>query len=130
MLKIARGHWEQMRAHVAAEGPLEACGLVAGLDQKSHAVFRIQNELASSTQFRMEPNEQLKALLEIERAGWQMLAIYHSHPAGPPRPSQTDVAEARYPGVAHLIWSPKNGEWNCGAFLLDGTVNEVEWSFA
>jgi proteasome lid subunit RPN8/RPN11 len=129
MLKIARLHWEQMRAHVAAEAPLEACGLLAGVHGISRAVFPIQNELASPTHFRMQPNEQLKAFSEIERTGWQLLAIYHSHPAGPPRPSQTDVAEALFPGITHLIWSPQNGEWNCAAFLLDGEVKDVEWLF-
>jgi proteasome lid subunit RPN8/RPN11 len=127
MLKIARAHWEEMRAHVTAEAPLEACGLLAGSEGTSQAVFRIQNELASSTHFRMQSKEQLKAFLAIEGAGWQLQAIYHSHPEGPPRPSQTDVAEALYPGIVHLIWSAQESEWNCAAFLLDGGAKDVEW---
>lgn len=119
-LSIARAHWAQMRAHVAAAAPQEACGLLAGANGGSQQVFEITNELASPTHFSMAPREQLAALLEIERRGWELLAIYHSHPAGPPRPSRMDVAEARYPGVAHLIWSPDAGEWGCRAFLLDG----------
>jgi proteasome lid subunit RPN8/RPN11 len=109
-----------MRAHVAAAAPQEACGLLAGANGGSRQVFEITNELASPTHFSMAPREQLAALLEIERRGWELLAIYHSHPAGPPRPSRTDVSEARYPGVVHLIWSPDAGEWSCRAFLLDG----------
>ncbi len=127
-LQIARAHWEQMRAHVAAAAPLEACGLLAGKERQSGAVYRITNELASRERFRMQPSEQLKAFVDIEKAGAELLAIYHSHPAGPPRPSKTDVAEALYPGVIHLIWSPQDGEWNCGAFLLDeGRADQVEW---
>lgn len=130
-LQIGRAHWELMRAHVAAESPLEACGLLAGKDGQARAVYQITNELASREHFRMQPGEQLNAFEEIEKAGLELLAIYHSHPAGPPRPSKTDVAEALYPGVIHLIWSPQNGEWNCAAFLLDeGRVVEQEWMLA
>ena len=121
-LRIAREHWEQMRAQAIAGAPLEVCGLLAGLNEKSQAVFPIRNEEGSSTRYRMDPKEQLQAFLAIERAGWEILAIYHSHPAGPPRPSKTDLAEAAYPGVVHLIWVIENGEWNCLAFSLDSSV--------
>lgn len=110
-----------MRAHVAAEAPLEACGLLAGVGGRSVHVFRIENELASPTQFRMEARQQVDAFLQIEKNAWELLAIYHSHPAGPPSPSKTDLAEALYPGVAHLIWS-FDLSWNCRAFLLDGGI--------
>lgn len=116
-----------MRAHVGAEAPLEACGLLAGASGRSRQVFLVRNELASATHYSMAPSEQLRAFMEIERAGWELLAIYHSHPNGPPHPSQTDLAEAHYPGVAHLIWTRHGGEWTCRAFLLDGgEVSEVE----
>lgn len=119
-IKIARVHLEQMQASAAAETPLEACGLLAGKDGQSQAVFPIQNELASPTRYRMAAKEQLQAFLAIERSGLDLLAIYHSHPSGPELPSKTDLAEALYPGVAHLIWSHKNGVWSCLAFSLDG----------
>ncbi len=131
ILQIASIHWEQMRAHVAAETPLEACGLLAGKEGRSRAVYQITNELASRERFRMEPNEQLKAFLDIENTSLKLLAIYHSHPAGPRRPSKIDVTEALYPGVIHLIWSHQDGEWNCAAFLLDADrAAPLEWELA
>lgn len=126
-LHVARAHWEQMNAQVAAAAPLEACGLLAGAQGASQHIFEITNELASPTHFSMAPSEQLAALLEIERHGWELLAIYHSHPAGPPQPSRTDLAEARYPGVAHLIWAQDAGVWSCRGFLLDGgEIREID----
>ncbi len=132
-LRIAAPHLQQMAAHAAACSPLEACGLVAaglvaGRPAASLQVFEITNELGSPTHFSMAPAEQLQAFMEIEAKGWDLLAIYHSHPAGPPTPSRTDVAEARYPGVAHIIWAPgADGTWACRAFLLDGgEVREIE----
>lgn len=117
---IRRKHWEEMRAQMAAVAPLEACGLLAGGVSGSEAVFAIENELASATHFRMNARQQVAAFAAIEEAGWTLLAIYHSHPGGPPHPSETDLAEALYPGVAHLIWAQGAGVWNCRAFLLDG----------
>lgn len=118
-LVLDQPHWEAMRAHVAAENPLEACGLVAGKQGRSSFLFPIRNEAASPTRFRMNGKQQLAAFQEMERAGWDLLAIYHSHPAGPAEPSPTDLAEVTYPGVIHLIWSPAANGWGCRAFLLD-----------
>ncbi|MEX2160442.1 MAG: M67 family metallopeptidase [Anaerolineales bacterium] len=124
---IRREHWEAMRAHVSAEYPQEACGLLAGQGGTSQAAFPIGNELVSPTHFRMDAKQQLETFLAIERAGWQLLAIYHSHPAGPPHPSQRDLQEALYPGVAHLIWSKADG-WTCLAYSLDdGRIQALEY---
>jgi len=127
-LCLAAAHRAQMAAHVAAEAPNEACGLLAGAEGASVQLFPITNELKSPTHYSLAPAEQLRAFMQIEERGLQLLAIYHSHPAGPPTPSFTDVAEARYPGVVHLIWTPDaQGVWGCRAFLLDGgEVVEVE----
>jgi len=128
-LLIAPQHMQQMAAHAAACSPLEACGLVAAANEdESVHVFLIENELASPTHYSLQPHQQLEAFMEIERRGWRLLAIFHSHPNGTPHPSQTDLAEARYPGVAHLIWAPDAaGGWACRAFMLDdGQVAELE----
>lgn len=118
---------ETMRVHVAAITPMEACGLLAGKAGKCVHVFMIHNEEASPTHFRMDARQQYQAFLKMERKGWTLLAIYHSHPAGPAGPSRTDLAEAMYPGVAHLIWSLGRDGWECNAFLLEGgQVSPVE----
>jgi proteasome lid subunit RPN8/RPN11 len=68
-------------------------------------LYAVENHLRSRVAFEMEPGQQLKAMLDLEEAGLQMLAIYHSHPNGPGSPSPTDVAKAYYPDVAHVIVS-------------------------
>lgn len=117
---LLAGHIGAMQSHVAAEAPLEACGLVAGKDGRSAHIFPIDNEEASRTHFRMDARQQYEAFVQMERSGWELLAIYHSHPNGPARPSKTDLAEAAYPGVVQLIWSPQTNGWDCRAFFLDG----------
>jgi proteasome lid subunit RPN8/RPN11 len=110
--------WEQMRADVQARLPQEACGLVGGLDRRALQIFPVANALHSPVGFRMQPEEQVHIFLSLERLGWDLLAIYHSHPAGPDQPSPTDLAEAAYPEAVYLIWFPQAGEWRCRGFLI------------
>jgi proteasome lid subunit RPN8/RPN11 len=119
-------HWDQMRADVIDRAPLEACGLIAGRDNRSLKVFTITNSLQSPIRFKLDPQEQLDALLSIEEYGWDLLAIYHSHPTGPPYPSPTDISESAYPEAVNLIWYPHQGDWSCrGYSIRAGSVTEI-----
>lgn len=101
-----------------AELPDEACGLLAGRSGTSLKVYPIENILHSPVKFLMEPKQQINALLEIEQSNWELLAIYHSHPNGPPFPSETDVNNYNYPDTPSLIWSRRGNDWMCGAFRI------------
>jgi proteasome lid subunit RPN8/RPN11 len=106
MLQIERPHLKQMLAHLQACYPLEGCGLLAGDGEgRVTAVYPIENMLRSPTAYEMEPRQQIEAMLALEAAGWQLVAIYHSHPQGPEEPSPTDIALAFYPEVAYVIVS-------------------------
>lgn len=119
-------HYEQMLVNVTSRAPEEACGLLAGKDNRVTLVISVTNELHSAIRFRMDPVEQLKAFQMIEDRGIDMLGIYHSHPNGPLMPSQTDIAEAYYPDVVHLIWSRSSDNWICKGFrIIEGDVSEV-----
>lgn len=110
--------WEQMQADVQACSPREACGLVGGMERRALGVFRVVNALQSPVRYRMDAEGQVRVFLDLERRGWDLLAIYHSHPTGPNHPSPTDLSESAYPEAVHLIWSPQAGEWQCRAFLI------------
>ena len=102
--------------------PEEACGLVAGKRDVdtflSTSVIPVTNELHSPYRYRMQPRQQLSAFERIDKNGWEIAAIYHSHPLGPDQPSPIDIAEAFYPDVIHLIWSGRCGDWHCRAFRI------------
>jgi proteasome lid subunit RPN8/RPN11 len=57
-----------------------------------------------------------------------LLAIFHSHPAGPAGPSATDVRQAYYPESIYIILSPGGqGGWQARAFRIDeGQVEQAE----
>jgi len=128
-LVVSIEHRQQMLAHVLSNIPEEACGLLAGIPgrQQVRLVQPVTNSLHSPVRFRMDAGEQLKAMLWMEQNGLELLGIYHSHPRGPERPSQTDIAEFYYPGVATLIWSPDvQGSWQLRAYAIQpGQVTEI-----
>jgi len=118
-LHISKTHWEQMRADVDQRAPEEACGFVAGKSGVTRKVIPVTNALHSPVRFRMEPRQQLDGMLEIDRQDWDLAAIYHSHPHGPPHPSPTDLAEAAYPQVVNLIWFKEDSRWQCRGFIIN-----------
>lgn len=129
-LKIKRRHLQEILDHLQSAYPLEACGLLAGLSGEVSRVYAVENALQSPTAFEMNPREQLRAMLDIEVRGLEMLAIYHSHPQGPERPSETDVALAYYPEAVQVIVSLKDRRRPVvRAFSIEaGRVKEVKLS--
>jgi len=126
ILHLRRADWAAMQDHLLSVLPAEGCGLLAGAGGYSTAVYPVDNLLNSPTRFQMDPQQQAMAFMELDRLGWDVLAIYHSHPAGPPRPSQTDVAEFYYPDSFVLIWAPGPDGWDCSAFTIrDGLVRQA-----
>lgn len=96
--------------------PAEGCGLIAGKGETALAFLPIANKLKSPSNFRMEPQEQLDAMLWMDSQGMELLAIFHTHPGGPEVPSSTDIAEFEYPGLASVIWTPSS----LRAFRIEG----------
>jgi proteasome lid subunit RPN8/RPN11 len=90
-------------------------------------VYCVANAYYSPVAYYMEPVAQVQAMVEIETAGWEIVGIFHSHPAGPPVPSATDIAQAYYPEAVYLILAPAGPEtWGLRGFeIVDGRTREV-----
>jgi proteasome lid subunit RPN8/RPN11 len=59
----------------------------------------------STDHFLMDPAEQFRIVKTLRAAGQRMLAIHHSHPASPSRPSAEDIRLALTPDVLYTILS-------------------------
>ncbi|HET6821703.1 MAG TPA: M67 family metallopeptidase [Anaerolineales bacterium] len=124
-LLLSRNHWQEMLESVDRHAPLEACGLLAGKEDRVENVILIRNQAQSPTRFVMEPYEQLQAFAWIDSNELDLLGIFHSHPAGPETASATDIAEAAYE-VVHLIWSRNQNGWRARGFWIEnGSATEV-----
>ena len=124
-LKLERKHWNIMRAHVQAHVPLEACGLLAGKNNRVEKILLIENQAKSQVKFRMDPKEQLEAFNWIDSNELDLVGIFHSHPAGPETISATDIEEAAY-AATQIIWSRTKGNWIARGFWIENKlVSEV-----
>ncbi len=129
MLPLERHYIDEIIAHASDEKPNEACGLIAGQQGRAVKLFRGKNVDGNKrTRYTIDPREMLRVLQEIDDNGWELLAIYHSHPFSEAYPSATDVALAFYPDSYYLIVSLASPERPVlRAFrIVDKVISEAE----
>jgi proteasome lid subunit RPN8/RPN11 len=127
-VKIAPAMVEEIVAHARDELPNECCGLIAAENGRAVKLFRTSNAEASPVRYGLDPREQYRIMVEIERSGWMLGAIYHSHTRSPAYPSQTDVNLAFYPDALYLIVSLEDADRpELRAYrIVDSEIDEVE----
>jgi [CysO sulfur-carrier protein]-S-L-cysteine hydrolase len=110
-----------------AEAPNEACGLLATEGDRVVRVYPLRNAEASPVHYKMDPQQQLEVMKEIDDNDWDLAAIYHSHTHTRAYPSQTDVSLAFYPDTLYIITSIAGREPEVRAFrIVEGQISEEE----
>lgn len=98
----------------------EVCGILAGefeaSESKVESVYPAANAAdRPEIRYLIDPEEQLELIERIEDEGLDVAGFYHSHPAGPPRPSDTDADRATWPEMSYVIVAldgyPYLGSW-------------------
>jgi proteasome lid subunit RPN8/RPN11 len=111
-----------LEEHAREEAPNEACGLVLLRDGRAERYERGRNALGSPYRFELDIDPEVWFL---EDEGYE-LAVFHSHPASPPRPSRTDVERiGLWEGRPYLILRLDTGElaaWR----IRDGQVEREQ----
>jgi len=127
MMTLPQEFAQEMIAQAKGEAPYEACGIIAGKEGRAVKLYRTANAEHSTTTYRLEPEEQYRIFVEMEERGWDLWAIYHSHPAFPPYPSPRDIEQAYFPEALYIIVSLAKGEPEIRAFrIVEGKVREEE----
>ena len=122
---IPRALLEQIVAQARDEAPNECCGIIAADDGTAVAVHPARNAAASPLRYEMDGMEQYRIQTEIEDAGLELGAIYHSHTRSAPEPSQTDINLAFYPEALYVIVGLKSPVADVRAFrIVEGEVSE------
>lgn len=75
------------------------------------------------TAFTLDPHDVYETVKAAENTGLKVTGIYHTHPCGPPRPSQTDIQGMNSWPTTWLIATPR-GEYKCYQ-LTEETPKEV-----
>lgn len=126
-VRIPAAVFRETCLHAAEQLPLEACGYLAGRGLRVEKCFRMRNADESREHFAFDAEEQFAVAEEAGKAGLSLIAVYHSHPASPPRPSAEDVRLAYDPEIIHVIISMTAEEPVARAFRIeDGAVEELD----
>lgn len=126
---LTRTQVEQLVAQAKLDSPNETCGLIGGKDGRALQIYPLKNaDENPRVRYLADPLELLHAIRDVEEAhDWEVVSIYHSHPASPGYPSPTDVARAFYPEAIYILISLMNpGLAQVRGFRIDdGKVTEI-----
>ena len=117
-MKISKGILEMIYEQAEEEAPLEACGYLAGKEGFITSRYKMTNVDKSETHFSLDPKEQFQVAKSVRADGSDLMAVYHSHPASPARPSEEDIRLAHDSSIIYVIVSLENGNRTCGAFII------------
>ena len=135
MLSFTRDAYDAIVRRGYGGGDQEVCGVLAGDygDGESHVtdVYPVENAADTpQVRYAMEPEELLAAIDEVEDAGFDVVGFYHTHPAGPTHPSETDVDRATWRGYSYAICAfdghPFLGSWRWRGDGFEGERVAVE----
>ncbi|MFB6249058.1 MAG: Mov34/MPN/PAD-1 family protein [Salinibacter sp.] len=108
---------DQIRTHGAEAYPEEGCGFLLGVvtEDGTHRVTdtrRAPNRRADrpTRRYELTAEDYREADAAARTRGLDVVGTYHSHPDHPARPSETDLAEATFPGFPYVIASVRDGE--------------------
>lgn len=126
-LALPRAAVNRLLAAAQATPGVEVCGFVVR-DGDGCAVRTVRNVAADpERRFEMDPHGMVEAFRRAREQGEEILAIYHSHPAGPAEPSALDRELAYYPDLPYLVISlGTRGVLELRAFRIDhGSCREL-----
>lgn len=128
---LKRADYETIVNEAKIQAPLEACGLVAGIDEGEQIrrickVYVLKNTDQSAEHFSLDPKEQLEAVKDMRRRGLTPLGNWHSHPATPSRPSEEDKRLAFDKNASYLILSLAGEEPVLNAFHIENGDSRTE----
>lgn len=126
-MRIPKKIMETIFAQGERESPNEACGYLAGTAGEVRKAISLTNVDRSAEHFSLDPREQFAALRQARAEEIEILAVYHTHPASPARPSAEDIRLAYDPAAVYVIASLVPGKQEAKAFRIrQGTVTPEE----
>ncbi len=126
MLKIKKEIYLQLIKYAWEEAPIEACGYLGGSGENVTEFQPLTNVDAAEDHFRLDPEEQFKVVRNWRAKGIKPLAVFHSHPETPARPSEEDIRLAFDPNISYVILSLEGDTPAIKSFKIRKGVVEPE----
>jgi proteasome lid subunit RPN8/RPN11 len=132
VLQISRAAHEAMIRLALDEYPLEACGLLAGppadgggAGDDGVTFYPCTNVAASARVYTIDPKDHLRAEMDADDHGHEIIGVVHSHTHSEAYPSPTDVAAAPDPTWHYVIITLKRETPELRSFrIVDGEITE------
>ena len=125
-MKIKQDIISKIIEHAKREAPVEACGYLAAKDGIVERHYDLTNIDHSEDHFSFDPKEQFAIVKDARAKGYEVCAVYHSHPATPARPSVEDINLAYDPVISYVIVSLAGGQEDVKSFKIAGGKAERE----
>jgi proteasome lid subunit RPN8/RPN11 len=139
MLVLPSPLWDRMVANCLDCLPLEACGLLSGIQREVQGgalgqpsregevreLYPAVNAARSARLYSVEPLDLLRADRAAESSGLELIGVWHSHTHTPAYPSPTDVRQAPDPQWHYVLVSLSDLEPVVRSYrIADGSVEE------
>ncbi len=108
MIILSKNILSKLKQQAEAEAPIEACGYLAGRENRVEKIFPMTNVDQSPDHFSLDPKEQFAVIKDARQQDLKLLAMYHSHPETPARMSEEDKRLAFDPEMTYMIYSLKD----------------------
>jgi [CysO sulfur-carrier protein]-S-L-cysteine hydrolase len=133
LLRLTVDQYRRIVAHCYFGLPDEACGLLSGPVVQGEASGRVSevypavNADASSRTYTVDGRDYLRASLDAEARGDEIIGVWHSHTHTDAYPSSTDVRQAVDPMWVYVIVSLRDDSPTLRAFRIrDDAVAECQ----
>ena len=113
ILRVTASQLHDICHQVAHDAEREVCGIIGG-EWIKPGKLAIAREIVAipnldphpGVRFEMEPSLQARTMLDFAKRGLDLVGVYHSHPKGPPYPSEQDLNEYMYYEALYLVVFP------------------------
>ena len=106
VVRIPKGMYEEMAAHIVANYPDEGCGLLASKDGQVVKNYPTANAAEQRDDFsEISSQDLLRISYDIDDYDGEMYSYYHSHPQSEAYPSPRDIAWAKRNKLYYIIFS-------------------------
>ena len=103
--RLSKSMYDAMVAHAREGFPNEVCGVIIGPAGELRELHRAHNSAPDPLYtYDFDSKDLLRVSNLADDAGWEFVAIYHSHPPfAEVFPSATDIAKAFHPDAVYII---------------------------
>ncbi len=130
-LQLPRDIQIALTTHARRNTPQEVVGVLGGHRTSDHSIVQRHYPAENAadnpdTKYEIAPADAWSLFSTIDDTGQDIVGFYHSHPHGPPAPSDIDRHDAAWPGFSYVIVSLAGSNPTVASWRWTGEVFRQE----